>query len=245
MDVQTGYRYFKILWKQIMKYREKYFWELFLGVLIATVAVISSSNAQSIYNQKNKQKKLQTGDGVRIMIWQDIGLDNPSGLRNLGIADDYLVDGTGNILIPAIGQVKVSGYTPIALSQIIQSKLAIKTIHVICMPLVRVTVLGAVNKPGSYLIEPDDSLWELINEAGGPANNVDIEKIRVERGGHTVIENLLQGFEKAHSLEQLGIQSGDQILLPAVSKVRMSEILRYVSFGMSAAIFYLQITGNK
>jgi len=204
---------------------------------------LSVSLAQSLGSRG--QERFRSGDGIRILVWQNIGIDHQSSLRDLGIANDYLIDGRGNILVPILGEVKAAGHTPISMAETIQKGLAIKTIQVVCLPLIRVAVLGAVHQPGSYLIQPTESLWELIDLAGGPSNDVNIAKIRVKRGGRVVVDNLLEGFEKAHSLDQLGVRSGDQIIVPAVSRLRFSDVMRYASFAMSAAVFYLQLTDRS
>ncbi len=110
-----------------------------------------------------------------------------------------------------------------------------------CLPLIRVTLLGAVNKPGSYLIEARESLWSLINEAGGPANNVDLKKLYIERGGEVVNNNLREAFEQAHSLEQLGVRSGDQIYVPGISRFNFRAVVDYVTLSASFVLLYLQI----
>ena len=217
-------------------------------LMVAVIGMICTSllggSVNSLYGQSQYQTKLHVGDGVRIMVWQDISFDKQAQLDDLGLAGDYFIDVSGSILVPVLGEVKVAGYSANTVAQIIEEKLAIKTIKVICMPLIRVTVLGEVQKPGSYLAQPNESLWEVISKTGGPSNDADMTKMRVERGGSVIIDHLLEGFEKAHSLSQLGIRSGDLIVLPKVSKVTMGDVLRYATFAMSVGVFYLQLSRN-
>ena len=217
-----------------------YFWVVSLFVIGLYPSAITYGQSRS--GDFKHQTKLYAGDGVRIIVWQDISVDRIGQIDNLNLAGDYLIDGAGNLVIPIVGETRAAGYSAETLAQVIQEKLAIKTIRIVCLPLMRVTVLGAVNRPGSYLIEPRDSLWELVSLAGGPANNADMKKIMVQRGGRIAINNLLEGFEKAHSLEQLGVRSGDQVVMAGISRVTMDDVMRYATFGMSVALLYLQIS---
>lgn len=154
------------------------------------------------------------GDGVRIKVWRDLSVADQSSLQNLGLNDDFVIDSRGYVTLPVVGEMRVVGHTRKTLAQALEDSLDIRAIRVMCLPLIRLTLLGAVNRPGSYLIEPKDSLWGLINKAGGPANGADFRKISVERSGRIIINDVLQSFEQAHSLEQIGVRSGDQVHVP-------------------------------
>src|SRR5262245_61324589 len=187
-----------------------------------------------------QSNRLRAGDGGRIIIWKD--LDNQARVEDLGVAGDQLIDAAGNIMVPSLGEVRAAGLTPQTLAEVLQQQLEIKKIRIVCAPLIRVTVLGAVQRPGSYLVQPKESLWELITKAGSPSNESDVRKIQVIRGGRTVNQNLLEAFEKAHSLEQMGVQSGDQIVVPGHGGFSSDDFFRYATFAMSLGIFVLALT---
>jgi hypothetical protein len=63
----------------------------------------------------------------------------------------------------------------------------------------------------------------------------------VERGGRVVIKRLLRAFESGYSLEEVGIHSGDQILVPERGGVSIREILNYLSFGLTVALVVIRI----
>jgi protein involved in polysaccharide export with SLBB domain len=212
-----------------------------LGVLVALALqlVPARTHAQS------QTVKLRAGDGVRILVWKEDLSDNQVKPEELGLAGDYLLDEQGNILLPSLGEIKAAGQSPKGLADNIQQSLRIKAVRIVCLPLIRVTLLGAVQHPGSYLVQPKESLWEAINKAGGPANDADFRKIKVMRGGRVVKSNLLEAFEKAHSLADLAVESGDQIVVPGLSKFDFGEVIRYATFAMSVGVFYLQLTNNN
>jgi protein involved in polysaccharide export with SLBB domain len=180
------------------------------------------------------------GDGVRLKVWRDVSVSTQGDVNTLGLNDDFIIDNRGNIALPIIGDMRAIGHTRRSLARAIEDSLNIRAVRVMCAPLIRLTLLGAVNKPGSYLIEPKESLWGLINEADGPANGADVKKIYVERSGEIVIRNLLQAFEEAHSLEQLGVRSGDQIYVPGISNFNWRTIVDYATLSASFVLLYFQ-----
>jgi protein involved in polysaccharide export with SLBB domain len=181
------------------------------------------------------------GDGVRVKVWRDVSVSTQGDVNSLGLNDDFIIDSRGNITLPIIGEMRATGHTRRSLARAIEDSLSIRAVRVMCSPLIRVTLLGAVNKPGSYLIEPKESLWGLINEAGGPGNNADFKKIYVERSGQVVVKNLLQAFEEAHTLEQLGVRSGDQIYMPGTSHFNWRSIVDYATLTASFVVLYFQL----
>lgn len=224
----------------------------FIAVLLSFLT-ISPSFAQNYYSREGSGVRFRAGEGVRVIVLEKSeGKDAAGRRQDLNIAGDYLIDQGGYIYIPYLrAPIKAAGLLPDSLARRIRddlfNDLTIKPPieQIFCMPLIRVAVMGAVQRPGSYLIRAKDSLWELVNIAGGPANNADVRKIKVMRGGRTVSKNLLEGFENAHSLEQLGVRSGDQVIMPTYSRFTADDFLRYTSFALSAAVLYLQISDRN
>lgn len=194
----------------------------------------------SLWSQSRPATDFQRGDGVRIAVWRDPSREGIN-IQGLGITGAYSIDSRGNIQMPLIGEVRVVGFSPESLASVIKEKYAayISDMIVICYPLIRVSVMGAVQRPGSYLVEKRTSLWDLIELGGGPADDANIKKIRVERSAKTVAKDLLTSFEKAHSLEELRIQSGDQVIVPGHSRLTMRTIIEVTRFGLSVATFIL------
>ena len=208
----------------------------YLLCLLLLHAAVTPAASQS----STQSGRLRAGDGVRIMVWKE--LDNQARVEDLGVAGDQLIDASGNIMVPSLGEVKAAGLTPQTLAEVLQQQLEIKKIRIVCAPLIRVTVLGAVQRPGSYLVQPKESLWELITKAGSPTNDADVRRIHVIRSGRKVTENLLEAFEKAHSLDQMGVQSGDQVVVPGHGGFSADDFFRYATFAMSLGIFVLALT---
>lgn len=106
--------------------------------------------------------------------------------------DGYIVDNSGMIDFPIVGQIKVSGETISSLSNILKDELAkyIKTPTVRIKILnYKVSILGEVVSPKTIdVIDQNISLPELISKAGGLKNTADKKNILILR----VINNELK-----------------------------------------------------
>jgi len=188
-----------------------------------------------------REEYLVAGDAVRIQIWQlweTAGEKSP--VANLG--GEYVIDTDGNIFMPFVGLIKVEGKTPEDVAAVIKGKYAdfLKEPYIYVRPLIRITLAGSVLRPGSYRIDPRSSLWDLLDMAGGPSSAADLKKISVFRGGDIVIKNLLKAFEKAYSLKEIGVQSGDQIIVPQPGGFNMQAIVNYLNLAVSLFLLYMR-----
>ena len=108
----------------------------------------------------------------------------------------------------------------------------------------RLTVSGAVARPGPYSVSPDRPLSEVISLAGGGSELSKLDQLEVKRAGHTIISNkaskrlLIEG----KTIEQAGMQSGDEVVIPAKRKWNwqlITQTLLLVSSLMFALISFL------
>ena len=214
-------------------------WQLLRIGLPAVLWVVVA--APSLWAQNSRPANdFQRGDGVRVAVWRDPSREGLN-IQELGISASYTIDSRGNIQMPLIGEVRVVGSTPEGLAVIIKEKYAayISDMIVICHPLIRISVLGSVHKPGSYFVERKTSLWELIEMAGGLDSGANIKKIKIQRAGKTVAKDLMSGYEKALSLDELRAQSGDQVVVPGTAQITLRNVLEITRFALSIATFII------
>ena len=145
--------------------------------------------------------------------------------------------------MPILGEIRIKGLTQYELMQLLEEKLKayLRNPYVYVRPLIRVTMQGSFNHPGSYRVDPSSSLWDLVKLAGGPRSDCDLRKIEVERGGKVVIKNLLQSFEDGYSLEEVGIESGDQIMVPQRGTMNLGVLLGMINLVASIVLLYLRL----
>jgi len=218
---------------------------LILLILCGTLAAQKKNSFDSYQWTKTAGSLtlFQPGDAVRIRVWELYEGDR----RNPNLSGDYPIQQDGSIIVPLIGQIIVKGLTVHELQQLLEEKLKayLRTPYVMIHPLIRITMQGAFNRPGSYRVDPSQSLWDLVAAAGGPRADCDLRKMWVERGGKVVIDDLLRSFERGYSLEEVGIETGDQIIAPQRSRLEIGVIIGIVNLVASVVLLYLRLrTGS-
>lgn len=83
-------------------------------------------------------------------------------------------------------------------------------------PLTRLSIVGGVTRPGTYPVDPSQSLGDVIMVAGGTGQTTKANKITVYRGEQRVLneKQVAAAIRDGSTLEQLGLQSGDQVRVP-------------------------------
>ncbi len=125
------------------------------------------------------------------------------------LTGQFPVDDRGMSVLPLLGARSVAGAP---WHQVRDSLLAgyareLRIPSVQLIPLRRVTVLGHVNLAGVHMMDPHVSLAGAIAMAQGASPDGDLRRIRVVRGGATILD----GAALDVSVANLGIRSGDQI----------------------------------
>lgn len=218
-----------------------------VGMIAVFLVTFVPLDLYAVKRQDTNTPPFRPGDALRLTVWELRWSADGKGL-NFDFNNDYPIDSRGRIQVPIIGEVKVLGYNQYTLADHLRELLApyfSEPPVVVVEPLIRVTLMGAFNRPGSYLISPRRSLWDLADLAGGPTANADLRRMRIERGGRVIKKRLLSGYEKGVSLQEIDIRSGDQILVPARRTFTVRDFMEYTSFLMSIAILYLQINRNR
>ncbi|WP_158514720.1 polysaccharide biosynthesis/export family protein [Gemmatimonas phototrophica] len=87
--------------------------------------------------------------------------------------------------------------------------------------LTRVSILGAVQRPGFYYAVPDRPLSDLVTLAGGPAPNAKLTELEVNRGSASVVKSKdsKRYLKEGRTLEQADVQSGDDVHIPQKRKI--------------------------
>jgi len=206
------------------------------------LAFIMLTNFSTGYGMQKigSSNEFYPGDAVRISV---IELDRSPDRKTIDINGDYTINSMGQIMLPIVGNVKVVGYDRISLSKQLVELYSpyLREPYISTTPMIRVTLMGSFNRPGAYRINPESSLWQLVEMAEGPKEDCDLNSIRVERGGKVVIKNLLSQFERGYSLQDIGIKSGDQIFSENRSRFGFRDIMNYTYFVMTGVSLYFSI----
>ncbi|WP_047414426.1 polysaccharide biosynthesis/export family protein [Cellulophaga sp. Hel_I_12] len=212
-----------------------------------------TSNFETLVDDNAFEPKFKIDDEVSILI----STTNPEasipfnlfrGVAESGGTPDqvsYLVDKYGEIDFPVLGKVKVAGLSPDELRTLLRSKLEGTYLNdpIINIRLknFRVTVLGAVNRPGTYLV-----LGERVTilEALGLAGDLNIQgkrqNIMVLRdfNGTKVTRRIDITSKEAFKNPMFYLTQNDVVYVePSKSAIKTSSLDQRVTIGLSLVTF--------
>jgi polysaccharide export outer membrane protein len=157
--------------------------------------------------------KVQPGDMLHVSVWKEEGLDL-----------DVLVRPDGGFSFPLAGDVDAAGKTVEQLRQEITQKLQryipglVVTVAVKEINGNKVYVIGQVNKPGSFVMNPRVDVMQALSIAGGTtafAATNDIFVLRRENGRQVALPFSYNDVVRGKNLQQnILLQSGDVVVVP-------------------------------
>ena len=171
-----------------------------LSTLVLVALLAPATRAQTSPAAAQDEVTLRPGDLLRVEIW-----------REPDLSGEFVVDDEGRITLPMLGEKNVNGVPLRGLrDQLIEEyRLQLRNPSINITPLRRVNVLGEVNKPGVYPVDPTVSLAGTIALAGGANQNGDLNRVRIVRGNTIMWERVGVG----ETLSTLDVRSGDQIVV--------------------------------
>ncbi len=84
----------------------------------------------------------------------------------------------------------------------------------------RVAMLGGVGSPGFYYISGPELISAAIMSAGGPGENARMDKVELRRA-EEAIARLPSDIVQSMTLDELGVQSGDEIFVPTLEQANL------------------------
>ncbi len=148
-------------------------------------------------------QSLKPGDGIKITFYN---IEDP-------IQGQYIIEQDNMIQLPFLGEISTinKDFETIKL-EILEKYFGIyKNPEITIQPLIRVGVLGEVNKPGIYYLTGTESFADLLALAGGETKDSDIDDIRIIRKDEQLDFDLDAYIEGNVNLLDYGLKSGDQI----------------------------------
>ncbi len=134
------------------------------------------------------------------------------------LPDTVAVQAGPRITLPLFGDISLQGVLRSEVEDHLTEELGqfINNPVVEARAMMRVSVQGAVGRPGFYVVPADMLLSETLMMAGGPAQTSDLEELRIERGAQVVMEGreLQEALRQGLTLDQLNLQAGDQVVVP-------------------------------
>jgi len=158
----------------------------------------------------NAEYIVDVGDRVAVRIWGAVAFDAVQ-----------TVDSQGNIFIPEVGPVKLSGVAnkyinakvKKAVSSVYTNDVEVYT-NLLTAQMISVYVTGYVSKPGKYSGLSNGSLLNFVDQAGGinPSSG-SFRNIEVVRGGKAIATVDLYEFVQFGKLPQVTLKEADAIVV--------------------------------
>lgn len=136
------------------------------------------------------------------------------------------VDRNGQIALPEVGVLSVSGMTLAAMQDYLQDQLARKqtdfkmAVTMGRLRTIKVFVVGEADTPGSYTVSSLSTVINALFAAGGPSKNGSLRDIRLSRSNQQPLRidlyKFLLGGDKN---DDVRLQDGDTIFIPLIGPV--------------------------
>lgn len=158
---------------------------------------------------------IEVGDSLAVSIWGYSEFNSKS-----------LVKENGTVYLPLIGEFKVEGKTREEFEGLYRKRLAtfvqgvVKLTIEILKPIRRITVLGAVARPGSFNATTSLSLLEVLSQAGGWTPGSDLRNLSLTRStarsasSEAIAVNLKWHLQNNHIKDLPAVQPGDVVYVP-------------------------------
>jgi protein involved in polysaccharide export with SLBB domain len=151
---------------------------------------------------------LRVGDQVVLSVEGEVALSDTFTVRPGQV---LTLPGVGDISVAGVLRSELKPHMTAALGRFIRDPI------VQAESLVRVVITGQVGRPGFYGVRAEELLSQAIMAAGGPGAGANLKGVYVERSGERIWtgDTLQQALADGRTLDQLSLQAGDQIVVPA------------------------------
>lgn len=182
---------------------------------VALLLIACGAQAQGQAQESNENRyQVLPGDILEVSVWREEDLHR-----------DVLVRPDGYFSFPLVGDIDADNKTVEELRSVIAARLE----RYIPDPVVTVTVkdilgnkiylLGQVNTPGAFVVNPQVDVMQALSLAGGTTPFASLNDIVILRrnldGSQTAIEFKYKDIERGRSLQQnIVLESGDIVIVP-------------------------------
>ncbi len=156
------------------------------------------------------------------------------------LSDTFTVGSQQELTLPVIGVVPLRGVLRAELESYLTSQIGqfIQNPVVHAQPLVRVSIVGQVAKPGFYSVPTNAVLAAALMAAGGPTQDANLPKMRVERSGQQLWsgDQLRQAIAEGRTVDDIGLRPGDAFIIPRQRRGDPYDAFRLVAVLLSIPV---------
>jgi len=186
---------------------------LTIGVVLLFPYVAAAQDASAGGRDDNSSYLVQPGDLLEVSVWREEYLE-----REVAVQPD------GMISFPLAGVLQAAGRNVGEIQEAVAAQLSqfipdpVVTVSIKEIRGNRIYVIGQVQRPGQFIMNPTIDIVQALALAGGTTPFAELNDIRVLRRTGTrlrAIEFRYGDVEKGRNLQQnIILQSGDVIIVP-------------------------------
>ncbi len=162
------------------------------------------------------------------------------------LSDTFTVGLGSSLILPAVGEVSLVGVLRSELQVYLARRLGqnLRDPVVRARAYVRLSIDGAVARPGFYGVPADALLSDALMAAGGPTPEAQLGKLRIERAGRPIWEGraLQQAIAAGKTIDDAGLIAGDQYVLPRRGRTTPGDVLRFGGFLLTIPVTIYTLT---
>lgn len=172
--------------------------------------------------ERLKQGDFIAGDRVVLVVEGDTAL-----------TDTFTVRSGGSLSLPSLPDVSLNGVLRSELEQHLTTHISryLRNPAVSASSLIRLAIVGEVERPGFYPVPADVPLSDIVMTAGGPTQAADFGRMSVRRGSQEFLStaDLRIAVASGMTVDQLNLRSGDEITLGARPRMNWTLLLTSVT----------------
>jgi polysaccharide export outer membrane protein len=180
---------------------------------------------------------LEPGDGIKLILYH----------VSESISGEYYIQEDGFISLPFLGKIKASDRNIDSLKSEIYTRYnnLYKNPELSILPIIRINIFGEVRNPGFYYVTGIDRLSDILAKAGGTTSDADLGDININRKNKEIQINGEKAIQNGSKLDDIGLQSGDQIFVSRKWFSGATETVILSSLGIVASIIVAIIVYHK
>ena len=180
-------------------------------VVVVATGVLGGTSASA--QARDSTYRIRPGDKLFISVWKEEGL-----------AQTAIVRPDGGVTFPLAGELNARDKTVAALTEEIRARLirfipeALVSVDVAELRGARVYIIGQVQKPGEFIMNPTLDVLQALSLAGGVtafASPGDIRILRRDAQGQKAIQFNYDAIIRGRDLQQnITLEDGDVVIVP-------------------------------
>ena len=196
----------------------------------------SDRNKASAMRARLRDGDFRAGDRLRLVLDGNVTQD-----------DTISVIAGSKVLLKDVGEIPLAGVLRSELQEHMTKHISryIKDVRVRATPLVRLSILGPVGKPGFFYMPSDIPLGDAVMRAGGPGGTADLNKSVIRRNAAELYDsrNTRTALNEGLTLDQLSLRDGDSIEIGEKSTGGYAKIISGIGL-VTSLIWALTYVGR-